>query len=240
MEFSTLYIDIDSLFDTRLPILYKLLDDDKMIELLKRNYFNRIRNKFIGVDIDEFNLLYSKRNNITISESILTRSIVIIKEFIDETIKNSISTPYKYRPKLCLNIYPYILTENEIKLIICGLKTVTNNLCDIEVINISIELITPKYIKENFSIMIMYNFIEWFELLAKNNKFDNIISPEVTVLAPALIYCDEDIASLSRQLNTEPNNIFSTIQDNFSIYIGLRLIPVKYFCIHADIFSKHT
>ena len=154
-----------------------------------------------------------------------------IKDFSTNTLKLLIATPFHYKPKILLNIYPYELSEEDIVILIESLISISNGLADIEVIDMPYEDITPKYVKSHLSIMILYDYSSWLEIHSTNKNFEKITCPEVALIGPRLYFKDNIEAS-----ELDP---FSSMEILISPLIGLQLLPIEYFSsiLRLDIYK---
>ena len=229
IERSTLLVDIDSLFDTRLATLFTMGEEVADL-VLCNNYYEREHDFWVGVDLNRYNELYKNRNKNILKNALMTKIILMIKEFVLGTLEVGNYSPFKYKPKIILNIYPYSLTESECNIFINGLKENTNSLADIELIRFSYKDITPLWIKENCSLVFMYHFRDWFNV--NKNEFSKNSCPEVSLITPAIFYTNKDLEQQKRnsfmQLGIHP---FKATEKRIKPFIDLRLIHIENFCI---------
>lgn len=215
VEYSVFLTEIDCLFDTRLSTLHSL-NNNLLEEVIKKDYHNRPIDNFSS----EYNIAYKQRTKNILKDVILTPIFPMIKDFINKTLSQSVNTPFIYKPKIVINIFPYGLMEQEIDNILKSLIILTDKLADIEIINMSYEEITPLYLKNNVSIVTMYNYNEWLETHAKLETFKKQSCPEVTLFAPAIYFAKpeviEDDAFKAMELLTAP-------------FINLKLLPINNF-----------
>lgn len=226
-EFSTIYVDLDSLFDTRLSTLYQL--DSQCVEgLLKHGYFGRDYDEFEGVDVEAYQKAYRARDASTIHHSSITDVPRIILYFAEQTLKARASTPFVTQPRLHLNLYPYTLPDEAVKAIMDGLKIVTKGLIDIEIINRPLEDITPSYVKETYAMMVMYEYWEWLEIHAANKNFETTFCPEITLIGPAIVRSKEAWEKVKAV------DIYPIIEQYSSMFIKLMLYPVTTFSVNIE------
>lgn len=229
-QFSTLYIDLDTLFDTRLATLYENLTEVDFKKELKK-YYTRIDDDFYPWFKDK----YDNRNKNILANSSLTKIIDLVKEFIKVTYESSRFTPFQFKPKIHLNIYPYELLEEEINVLIAGLVTITNEICDIEIINKSFKDLNPGYVKSTYSVMYMYHYRDWLDENITNNKFEKITCHEITLIGPALLYCDNEKKKLLIDKNQIKDDVISFLETDLAKIIKIKLIPINNFCIGFEL-----
>jgi hypothetical protein len=224
---SRLLVDLDSIFDTRLSVLYSI-SPDLAEQAIKSGYLNRVSNKYPDISIEAFNERYNARTKADLKNALVTPIIKLVSDFAYTTISNSLSGPIKERPVIVLNTYPYVLSEEENKLFINLLFTTTRTYAEIEIINLSPDDITPRYLKDNFNLVIMYNGLDWLELHASKENFKKTICPDIGLISPATLDhypSDTKLVELTR-MGVE---LFEGIEKTASPLIALSLINASNF-----------
>lgn len=248
LQTSTLYVELDTLFDTRLATLYSFGETRFKMAFTER-YYTRISDDFPGITREEFNAVYAKRSKETIRNAVtlaqtfashkshmrrtdaMTPVIQLIIEFVLATTHQIQSSPFHYKPKIVLNTYPYEFTDEEAMGFIMALRALTGEKADIEVITRSMEEVTPRYLKQDVALAVMYDYISWLEYHAAHG-FQQLTCPEVTLTAPKLIVNAAEwpqLVSAAKDANLV--TIFQGIEMQASPMIGLRLHPVETFCL---------
>jgi hypothetical protein len=220
---STLYVELDCILDTRLGTIYKL-GIDAVNQVLINNYQLRIQDDFYGVDYDWFHNEYRQRDKSILKNSIRTRMFNFLIEFSNKTVEANATTPYAVKPKICLNIYPYLLSGGEINILIDTLVHVTEQRCDVEVMRTSPINITTELVNRTYSIMIMYDYMNWIEHHCVTKQFEKTQCRGVKLIAPAIYF------KKIRPEEYNPNN-FIDAQCALSCMIGLTLLPIQEFCL---------
>lgn len=229
-EFSTFYIELDCLFDTRLATLYSF-GEDVMKNVLGETYYTREQDVFPGVDPEEFKRRYQSRTKAILKDAITTPMIEMIQEFTLETLHQIVNSPFHHLPKITLNTYPYELTEEECQVISEIIVSKTKGRADVECIHKSPAELTPVYVKQNFGIMVMYDYPVWLEHHSRTGDFTRVTCPEVTVLAPKLYFnglpSSADMAQ-AKSINMTP---FEAMETFVGPLVGLKLLPIEYFSL---------
>lgn len=227
-KISALMITLDCLLDTRIGVLFSF-GGEAIETALDEKYYSRQEDKFTGIDTDAFNERYQKRDKETLKNSGVTKMITLLQEFVFKTLNQSLVTPHHYLPKIVLNTYPYVLSEAEKETFAKVLIHYTGEKCQVELIHLSPEELTPVFVKRHFSVMIMYHYLEWIETHAKTEAFKTVSCPDVTLMGPALYFNGppkiEELQILERQ-NVSP---FKAVEMIASPFIGLKLLPVEDF-----------
>lgn len=222
-----IYIDLDCLLDTRMGTILQHFNDDEIKLALDSNYFTRIEDKFTGISKERFKQAYSKRDKVTLKNSIASKAIILINKLISLCVKNAVTTPVYRKPKIILNVYPYVLSEEEINVFIEILAQVTIKLADIVVINSEDKFITPVYLKEQLEYVIKYEYGPWLDM--HNKSFEALKCPEISLIVPGL-YFDRlptsDELDKIKHFNTEP---FRLMEQLSSPFINLKLHDIELF-----------
>ena len=224
-QFSSLMISLDELLDTRLAALASMGPETmKKVFGINHQYFERLIDLFPGIDNEQFLKIYSNRDKSLLTLTGVTRLKGLLEEFAEKTSQQVLSTPFHYHPKIILNIYPYILDEGEIKVLIQTLRSITKELADIEIVNMSYQQITPQYVKKELSILVMYEYHKWLDYFSANKFFERVTCPEVTMFGPAIYF------KKPQQILEDP---FMDMQALAKPFIDLKLLPIENFCILA-------
>jgi len=217
LQLSTVLIELDCLLDTRLAIVSQK-DPVLLDKLLQKGsgYHERLS--------DPLQELYVDRDRSVLEAALITPMGQFLKEFSYCTLKQILNTPFHYQPKILLNVHPYNLTTDEENILIQSLRAVTHNKADIEIINVSYEQITPKFVKKHIAIMVLYRYDLWLETHSLNGKLKETTCPEVTLIGPAIYF-------KSYAMQADHQAAFDAIMKVAEPVIGLRLLPIENFSI---------
>jgi len=153
-----IYIELDSIIDTRLPILNYLNGD---MDLL--TYINRNNDDYPFIRERVFKKLYENRQRTLINKPIYTPMLNILRMLITEATHAANREEDNEKPIVHLNIYPYRLLDNEKDIILTGLSTATLGFADVDIIDIE-----P-------NIDILYNY----DTIIKYDGMDLLDNPDV-------------------------------------------------------------
>lgn len=186
---SIVYVELDALLDTRLPTL-GLISPQSGIDCFEDSrYFNRVIDDFTeicGIGKDAFRLVYAKRDADVVRASFITEIPFILNELVLKLERETIDTPFISRVKVDVNIYPYVFDDEEKDLLAlavmarCGVET------EVKCIRAPPEALTPLFVRDRYSGMILYNFRDWMRHHLE--AFKTAKMPRVSVLAPALYH----------------------------------------------------
>ena len=230
-QYSTILTDLDCLFDTRLGTLVNIDKDlaDKVFE--EDKYFNRLEDSFLTLDKETFYSFYKRRNKLILANSPLTKVLQFVREFILGTLKNSINSPFKYDPKLILNLYPYRLNEEEKNKILQNLVFLTNEACTVELIDTPPLDISPIFLKKTIAVWLTYEYSEWLEKYAENKELQTNAIPDVTLMIPSLFF--HHIPTSKERADYAKHGIdpFQALELLAKPMINLKVIRLETFCM---------
>lgn len=223
LEKAVIYIDLDSLFDTRMATLLKL-GADKIEKNIPHGYYERHADSFIDVADEDFAKAYQARDEETLRLAVITPVMGHVCDFIRRTNVATTTTPFERDPKVIINTYPYQLSDVMISSIVEGVKIVTKGSADIEAQSLSFEALTPSYIKKNFVQMVMYHYAHWAEVNLANESLLKEQCSMVQLVGPMLMKSKEAVKEMSGV------NVYAATQNYFRPFINLTLFPVNFFC----------
>lgn len=227
-----IFIELDALLDTRLSTLYSLSIDAVQTNLSK-NYFSRKTDIFEGVDKQVFDEAYAARDKITLSNAVVTKSVGFIKELILKMSSQAIKTPFHTGAKLIINVYPYVLNDVEIDAIIEGMVYAIDGKCDVTAINVSCEQLTPRFCKENFSYMFLYDYPKWLEAQAYN--FKDLPCTEIMVVVPGIYFKQEPTKEQMAEAIQNFMHPLRAMEFVSAYYIDLKLYDIDLFCANIKL-----
>jgi len=178
MEARGIYVDIDSIYDTRFALL-SVLNADLTRGVLLDSYFTRRRDSFGFIPNGLFRQFYKKRNRDLLKLARPTSIISVITEYIDTIKLASIVEKTDGGVDIYINVYPYELTEKEIVGLRLSLLPYFIN-CN-NILIMSKPNINPAWLSKNCMMMIMYDGINWINRntasrdLIRNQLMDTVL-----------------------------------------------------------------
>ena len=219
---SAFFIELDALLDTRLGTI-ATYSDAIFESIVKNNYHLRLIDGFPSLPFEEFQSAYAARNKSILSRSVVTPMGVFMENFCRETARNTINSPFHFKPKVILNVYPYVLTSAEENVFISIVHAVTKGIADIQLVNMSPGMISPDYLKDEVSMIAVYNCYTWLEAQSLNNNLVKQSCPEVSMVSAALYF------KRPVEVPKDIVKVFKDIELSVAPFIGLSLIPVESF-----------
>jgi hypothetical protein len=228
LEFSTLYVDLESLFDLRLAVLYHLAPE-VIPQVLTQGYHTRMADVFEGVDPKVFAHRYRTQTKAVLLDALPTPLLDLLSEFAVTTVHQLSTSPHHKRPKVTVNLFPYEVTDEEAALLLQCIRAKTHSLADIELITQPLEALTPTYVKQHFALMVMYSYGAWLEYHSAQGHFAKVTCPEVSLWGPQLFARPEAIPQALTEAEALGLSPFETVELTAGPLINLKLLPVDQF-----------
>lgn len=220
------YIDLDSILDTRFGVLYEL-DKDIIPTVMNDNYYyERLIDEFDYLTHNIFKLLYLHRDVDVIKHTYITYITDTLMTDLS-LIKSNIKSNVLSIVNLTINIYPYDLSEDTVNAIVTELSDVLPiKGLYIDYINKDPDEISLDTFSSNYISLYMYNGLKW--LTDKINSEDIIKNniPHVRLNAPALLQ-----KPIVFKDDKDYIDMYEKIINDTKHYIDLNLMPVKNFSL---------
>ncbi|EKD22610.1 MAG: hypothetical protein ACD_84C00038G0007 [uncultured bacterium] len=224
-----IYVELDVLLDTRMGTLKRINSDlaDKIA--LSETYHSREHDVFDGIDPTQFKEVYQNRDVLTLSMSLLTNAIPLIRHLISQLGEQAIARPFHDGGEVFLNYYPYQLSREDVDEIQKAMTIWMQGIAPVTLINIPPNNLTPSYCKENYSLMLMYEYASWIDMHAE--EFAKVQIPDVTLFVPAIYFEKKPTEEELKGMVKESMHPMQAIEFLASTIIGLKLIDVMHFSI---------
>lgn len=228
---TVIYLDLDSLLDTRLGTLAKESTQLATKALDSGGYFSRVSDTFPGLTKEEFETLYDKRDVETLKHSLITN----VSFFLQRLVKDALAAAAVSDSKgdaltLVLNIHPYILADEEVEMLVGCVRHVTYSACGISVVSLPAQEMTLEQCKNNYDIMVMYDYEKF--IVAHEAKFAECRMPNVSLVAPEMFKAKVPSKEEMAELKMAQYNPFRITERSLAVAIGLKLMPISLFCIN--------
>lgn len=221
---STIMVDLDSLFDTRLGTLITYMYDDLVTIFSRDLYRNRLDDSFNKqIDKDLFYSYYDKRDKKVLFNSTLSLLPDIIQDFIVNIQVHESSSPYNYEPHLVINCYPYDLTDDEVNNISEGVFQYFKGKISVELVNMNLESITTRFIRENVTVLVMYEYHRWLDIQTNLEGFNKLSCADTTLIAPRMFF------NKLPDTQAKSDEIFKHLETISKPFINLELLPSMFF-----------
>ena len=209
-----IYMDIDSILDTKLPIYLKK-DKDKLSESIKTGeYYDRVNNELSWITREEFNNLFENRTKDDLKLSIINSMYRTINSFTREALK-AVTDEEELEINIVVNFHPYQLTDKEQELLLEGIKKKYFH-TSVTGINKPITEITPSYIK-TFNLVSMINFLEWLDIYSENEEILKDPIHQTLILTPIEIDEYEEDSNI--------DNLVDEVEKMLTLLCKVRFLP---------------
>lgn len=219
----SVYTDIDSLFDTRLPVLNNISHVISGKVLKDGSYFTRVKEQFDIIGGDIFTPLYEQRNKLVLPFALLTHIVDIIRVKVVEVISDISNMGNLDNLSLYINTYPYKLNLVEVESIKETIGMLVNDI-NIKMIYIPNDELTPEWIEEHVDLVIKYDGISWLEHNTKNLNLIRKPLLSTVFIVPALV----DNAVPNKEVTDE---MFKVAMAHMRMVADVQYINIEYFCL---------
>ncbi len=224
------YTEIDAILDTRYAVLSRYFPDiAKKIETNKTGleyYHSRPIDEFFNLPYEVFNLFYKRRNREVLKNAKINAVIHFLNLTLADLLNKRINSEQGNSiVNLVVNTYPYLLNKSEINLMenAIKLKLTYPTMVNVKFSYIPYHKLTSRYIDENFGLMVMYNYIEWYNIRGYLKDITPNI-PHVKLITPALI----DKALVFKD-NKTYEDYFKSMEKATMTYINLEFSGIEIF-----------
>jgi hypothetical protein len=221
-----IYIDLDSLLDTRFSMLYNL-DKDMLNKIyVNKEYDNRIINEFDYIPSNIFNLLYKYRGNDLLSISYFTKILKIVMLEVG-MLKNNLQIMNLNQPiTIDINVHPYTIDKHieDVKVKLLSMLNIDG--LNINIIDVNPISLTPDKVNNEYISLIMYDGMKWFGHMLNTEAFKNNYIPTINLILPALL----DKPVVMKKIE-DYESMFNDIVKQGNMFINMKFTPVEYFNI---------
>lgn len=229
-----IYIDLDSLLDTRLGCL-ATISDDYAANAMKRNYFRREADSFPDMSLEDFKEAYTQRDINVLKRSILTNIVTLLDSFIKSSMEDIAGGGQNGGLVICVNTWPYVMEQEDQIALINVLQLRLGNRIEVVAIHISDADLTPTHCKATYAAMVRYSFHDWVELHVEEWK--KVKMPAVALYAP-MLYATIPTSQQLEELKLMKLEPFQATEIACSPLFALRLLDVEMFSIHRGIKAR--
>lgn len=228
-----LYMDLDSLYDTRMATL-KIIDPKLALWAVEHGYTERVKDSFEPyMDRATFADLYARRDYDWLKQANLTRCIEIVANFLDEAAVRVEQTPFTSPIEIEINTWPYVLTKDEAQLLVGPVTKLCDGISKLTLINYSPQMLTPMYAKSKYSLMVMYtSYRDWLDMHLGNGNFSKTQIATVSLIVPELRLEDsteEQVQEAIRQIG-DP---FRALENFLAPVVDINFAPIQHWCAYG-------
>ncbi len=230
---SAILVDLDVLLDTRLAVIHDM-GPKHTDAVLRTGYYTRHIDDFPDMPFSSFRAIYGQRDKRVLKNAILTKINFLVREFVMSTLQQVVNSPFHMKPLVVVNTHPYLLDRQEEENIMQAVIAMTSSLADVQIVHKSPTEVTPRYLKQEISLVVMYEGAAWVELHSALDNFKNVTCPDVVILSPALFFTvpQQKLLEESKRMNVTPFQAFEKVA---APLVGIKFIPVEHFCMDLKV-----
>lgn len=228
---SVMYVDIDTILDTRFACILKHYGVKVAADVIDHKYHDRWVDKFHGIDYVEFQNHYKNRDKSILPNAMRTPVVGMLNEFVVGTLSNSHNSPFTLIPRIVLNVYPYELTIADMSILQCTLLALVNDACEVDVMRMGIEDITPTFVNSNFSVLLLYDYDVWLETHSTDTGLKKVTCPDVCMFTPMMFKRYPLSDADRRQIAEMKVSPFETLAKIAEPFIRIMFLPASHFSL---------
>jgi len=215
-------VDLDSLLDTRLPVVYAL-HEPTAIKIVKSGYYNkRVKDVFGNIPYSVFRDYYALRNKNILKLATPTPMIELIKEYCIEANTTMLVDNLGAIPKLTVNTYPYELEESEEDALLKLFYSELPAHMDVDIVHKNMDELSPKYVMSVCSTYINYDMLLWLEYHTGVGNITDGSLLGVSCISPMLANGDKPTKELKQ-------DDFDSLRAMFGPFTTLIMMQVRLF-----------
>lgn len=226
-------IDLDCLVDTRLGLLfqhyrdhYNKLSDVQMNDIIHRTHDTMWQ--WACVSEDDWRAQYDARDVSTLKHSLPTDMMVNLKPIIMSKYVEGKTSPVHHPLHLFINIYPYVLDNEECEVLVDAIKECTFDDLDVDVVRLSPESLTPGSVKDRYQVLFMYEGVKWLEL--HKQELLDCKMPRTILNLPGYLIDNKEAMEAAEQENVDP---FERAKVAMSEFITLEFLSPNFFSLYV-------
>lgn len=223
-----LYVDLDSIFDTRFAVLEQV-DPMLALQALKKGWNTRGSDLVEGIDKKLFDELYATRDNSVLAIAPRTMAMDAIKTWVLKALATIQGSPNGDTVEVFVNVWPYTLDRAKAREIGETIVDLLGNQVTVHMVNIAVDKLCTRTAKRYFSAMFMYDYDVWLESCTTQGYFEQCRIPDVSLYGPKLYKKNIPTEEQERELANDKINLFSHFEMTAGPQVGLEFIEPAFF-----------
>lgn len=229
-----IYLDLDTILDTRMGTLSKMNSDYPVSVLNSGNYHRRLSDEFEVTSLEEFREAYAQRDLDTLKRSVLTNVVFFLRRLIKDSLVSAVINQHVEKLCFTVNVYPYDFTDPDLVDMLVGcIMFHTYASSTVQIVSISNEELTPEHCEKNYQIMLRYHWVDWVD--KHKEYFEQRGIPGVTLVVPELFYEGVPTSDDIESLDLKKQNPFHMVEAVTAPLFRLKHMPASLFSIHEGI-----
>lgn len=243
VEYREILIDLDCLLDTRIGLVATYSQPEALRCATNPEYYQRYQDTFLDQYLEGKSWREEWKNRTqhklpdgfpsVIVASGETSFPSIIYEYIKLEINEAIERPGLLDEfKIAINVYPYVLPDNEIKALNDIAHAMFPHIKEVKVVSFDTKSLTPAKIRREYDSYWLYDLPNW--LNTHVDEFKSMLHPNTKIFAPRLMYQDQykfKIDQVVDKVLENKDNFFEELEAVTKLWFNLNFVAVPYYCL---------
>jgi len=218
------FVTLDSVLDTRHPTVYGLHKKTGEEMLVDNKYQHRCTDRFGIIPHSVFKSFYNRRNKNILKLSLPTPMIELLASYCKEGYSALTATAISTLPTLYVNVYPYVLTDDEKGKLIVLFHNIIEVRYIVKIVYMDIDAVNPTFIHRNVTTYIDYDIISWIEYHTTNGQLSRDPLTAVSCVGPL-------IANGHKRTKDLTQDDFEDLMSAVAPYCALTLVQASLFSL---------
>lgn len=232
MEQQRILVELDCLIDTRIGTL-SMLNEAAAAKLFGPKYWGRLDDDFEyltegAVTNEAYRKAYNERGLESLMRGTLTGMTLLLNGMVSNLESLRINTPFVDAVVVEVNIYPYLLTEEQCELYVTAILAYTGMETPVRIVRYAPQELSPSIIKARWEAVIMYDFDAWITL-----HWSSLLTYRIPKhsLITAARSANQRIDNESlKAAGIEKIHPFAAAEGCFMEFVGLDMLSILHFC----------
>lgn len=227
-----LMVDLDSLKDTRLITLSKLVPKEKIkVEEWQRRIDDVAFYTDLGITYEQFQQEHSKRKIEDLKDDHTLPTATPMSNFIRDDLRAQVTDFSMDGNRLYVNTYPYVFNKYQKDVLIQTLRESFFTYNVIELVHVSRSAATPDFMRQrDILFYVTYDGFNWY-----NQHADQLMEspmPAFELITPKLLHSKRDT---SEDIKAPPGeDPFDLLQAMYAIHLKFMFEPVSLWCLRLN------
>lgn len=196
------------------------------LELYRSRRDNRIWLQ-LGIEEAEWVAKYNSRDVETLRLAAPTELALRLRDITSMAVIRGITTPVYQRFELYVNIYPYVMSDEEQDVLKETVEALALDETIVTIVNHPVAQLTPSMVSSTYDAVIMRDLVQWLEA---HPKLGETPIPRVVINYPAVMNVwDEEVMDEARRNNLNP---FTTTKAAMADFVSLDALDVGLFSLY--------
>lgn len=235
-----IYTSLEALFDLRQGTLTYIDVDFATAVTSEKEYFTREVDVFSTEKLAKngtpmgalrkeiFDAVYKKHKDQILKNSLMSKVILFIADLYRQFSKQAILTPFLSSVELDINIYPFKLSEEEVSTLLECVVELMGGACTVNIIDLSESDLNVTYVKENYVAMVMYNYVDWFNLHTEDIQKRSLT--QVGLYVPKLNSIRKLTKEEMDEFKKKKLTPFEFMVNALAPFITIQFLPISTYC----------